>query len=130
MSNKTRKEIIDLFKNAMTDDDLAKVKVEIVNFNKNKQYSEQITVEQDLRLEDENKAEKIGEMMKLLNRRAVDAFLGGRKRRKTRRKTRRGGRKRMYRVRAVKAWLKRTKRRRKKRKTKKKKKKRRRRTRR
>ena len=29
-------------------------------------------------------------------------FQGGRKRRKTRRKTRRGGRKRMYRVRAVK----------------------------
>ena len=53
-----------------------------------------------------------------------------RRSRKTRRKTRRGGRKRMYRVRAVKAWLKRTKRRRKKRKTKKKKKKRRRRTRR
>lgn len=58
-------------------------------------------------------------------------FLGGRKKRKTRRKSRRaGGRKRMYRVKAVKAWLKRTKRRRKKRKTKKKKKRKRRRTRR
>ena len=55
--------------------------------------------------------------------------LGGRRRskRKTRRKTRRGGKRRLYRVKAVKAWLKRTKRRRKKRKTKKKKKRRRRR---
>ena len=56
---------------------------------------------------------------------------GGRRRsrsRRSRRKSRRaGGRKRMYRVKAVKAWLKRTKRRRKKRKTKKKKKRRRRR---
>jgi hypothetical protein len=52
---------------------------------------------------------------------------GGRKRRKSRRKTRRGGKRRLYRVKAVKAWLKRTRRRRKKKKTKKKKKKRRRR---
>ena len=57
-------------------------------------------------------------------------FLGGRKRRKSRRKTRRGGKRKIYRVKAVKAWLKRTKRRRKKRKTKKKKKRKRRRTRR
>ena len=44
----------------MTDDDLAKVKVEIVNFNKNKQYrtNEQITVERGLGIrvtEDEKK---------------------------------------------------------------------------
>ena len=57
-------------------------------------------------------------------------LFGGRKKRKTRRKSRRGGKRRLYRVKAVKAWLKRTKRRRKKKKTKKKKKKRRRRTRR
>lgn len=61
---------------------------------------------------------------------AMAAVVGGRKKRKTRRKTRRGGKRKIYRVKAVKAWLKRTKRRRKKRKTKKKKKKRRRRTRR
>ena len=60
----------------------------------------------------------------------VTQYAGRRRSRKTRRKTRRGGKRRLYRVKAVKAWLKRTKRRRKKRKTKKKKKRKRRRTRR
>ena len=64
---------------------------------------------------------KINELSK--KQKMLPAKLGGRKRRKSRRKTRRGGKRKIYRVKAVKAWLKRTKRRRKKRKTKKKKKK-------